>query len=185
MRNRFTIAICALLLACASFVFGLWAQRLYLAPPMPNEVRLQPQVDEKAPQLVGAKTHSDLTRPSEKPLYLHWMTPAYVFREGRTPPSTILSVRVCLGEDISIALDKGHPSLKGRIDFRDGNYEAKLIGAYQSSTGFYQGEIQLDKVFQPREYFLASAVYATKFVLSNDPDGEAILKKVAEKDKGE
>src|SRR4051794_11589500 len=76
-------------------------------------------------QPASAQPEPGGSRPASKPLYLHWCKPTY-FKDKTEPPSRILSTRVIPGEDISITLGGGSPSLQGRIELRDGKYQAKL-----------------------------------------------------------
>jgi hypothetical protein len=111
-----------------------------------------------------------------KPLYLHWCHPAYYLPQETVQPARILSTRIVPGRDIDITLDDGSQSLKGRIDVRDGKYHAELDAHFASSTGSFEGDIQLRQRFKPSGYVFGSVVWGTYFVLSTEPNCEEFLK---------
>src|SRR5688572_9824013 len=84
---------------------------------------------------------SGVTGPKAKAkdLYLHWFTPVYHLDGGAQQPKRILSLRVYPGQGITVILEEGNPSLKGRVDNRDGEYQVELEAAYANSTGFFRG----------------------------------------------
>jgi hypothetical protein len=182
MSSKFTILMTLIFLACISFAAGLFAQRFFVAPPGVGRPTLEPFGESKK---VEPKVESEVDLVEDKkadikPLYLHWFTPSYALREGPQPPSRLMSIRVHPGQEISVVQETSYPWLKGKIDFREGKYHAKLVGDYGSSRGFYTGEVELEKAFEPTEYFLSNAVYATKFVLSYKPECDEFLKQAAQ-----
>jgi len=129
----------------------------------------------------------DVKQAAQKGLYLHWCIPTYYVagKNETKPPSRILSTRVFVGQEISITLDNGSPSLHGRIDLRDGKYSAKLTGSFGTSSGSFSGVIQPEKAFEPDLYAFSSAICGTYFVLSTDKSCKPFLKAKASSKAGD
>jgi hypothetical protein len=114
-----------------------------------------------------------LTKSSApKTLYLHWCEPALKPARARM----ILTTPVSPCKKISITLNAGLRSLEGTIELKDGKYQADLAGHYCTTTGFFNGTIELNKPFTPEWYGFSSVLILMNFVLSTDPVGDKFLK---------
>jgi hypothetical protein len=73
-------------------------------------------------------------------------------------------------------LGTGTPAEEGRIQPRDGKLQADLQGSYRRSTGFFRGEVELEKPFEPNGGVFSVVIHSTFFVLSKEPTCDRVLK---------
>ncbi len=115
-----------------------------------------------------------------EPVYLHFFTHTYHLPSGTTAPTRIVSAAIRLSSDIFIA---GEGGLSGRVEPRGGRFFARLQGSYGTSAGSFEGEIDLERPFQPQSYGFSGGVFPTTFVFSSSPDCEPFLKQQATHDR--
>lgn len=111
-----------------------------------------------------------------KALYLHWLRPNHSSKIIKA--NRITFIRVFPGKKISLRLDDSI-HLEGTIDMKQGEYQANLRGCYYTTTGFFDGTIQLDRPFWADCYGFSSIVFMHYLVLSTDPVGEKALRQQA------
>jgi hypothetical protein len=109
---------------------------------------------------------SELEQPPH--LYLHF----FILGE---PPHRILTTTIRLGDDMDIRVGSDTETLSGRIENRDGKFFAHLRGHYGTSTGDFDGEVELEKPFSPTTYGFSGAIFLTHFVLSTNSDCKLFL----------
>lgn len=115
-------------------------------------------------------------------LYLHFFYPTYCSATNQIPPRMILSTRIHLAQDIDIAVSDNE-GLKGRIESRGGKFFAHLEGHTFSTTGIFDGEVPLDKPFEPRMGAFSGYIICACFALSSNADYKPFLKQQADNDK--
>jgi hypothetical protein len=109
---------------------------------------------------------------AQKTLYLHWCLPAFAPKKA----TMLISTPVFPGKEINITLDGGSRSLQGIIVLKDGKYQADLKGHFCTTTGFFNGTVELDKAFMPDFSAISSVLLVMSFVLSTDPVGDRFLR---------
>ncbi|MFZ0829176.1 MAG: hypothetical protein WAO02_17320 [Verrucomicrobiia bacterium] len=103
-------------------------------------------------------------------LYLHFFAPAYVTGKDTLPPRLIITTKIHLGDDFDIRAGMNGEALSGRIEARDGRFFGQLRGTFGTSTGDYNGEVELEKEIGPTTYGFSGAICMTYFALSTNDD---------------
>jgi hypothetical protein len=131
---------------------------------------------EAARAVLGPPAPEGAAAPGPQPLYLHWCKPAY-HSDGRPdPPARIQLVRITLGERISAPPGQQTRALEGVVRRRGARLHAELRAPFGPSTGVFEGEVKLEKPFEPNGYGFSGAICPTFFVLSTSPRCDHILK---------
>jgi hypothetical protein len=117
-----------------------------------------------------------LAQPTIRPtseqhgLYLHFFAPAYGDGKDSRPPRCIITAKIHPGEDFDIRAGTAGEQLTGSVDARDGKFHARLRGSFGTSTGDYDGDVELEKEVSPKYYGFSGAICMTFFVLSTNSD---------------
>lgn len=106
-------------------------------------------------------------------LYLHYFAPACI--KETLPPRLIITAKIHLADDFDIRLGTYQDSLSGLIDARDGKFHAHLRGTFGTSTGDYDGDLELEKEVMPTNWNISGAICITYFVLSTNSDCQPFL----------
>jgi hypothetical protein len=132
---------------------------------------------------IAALAHSLVTTsaepaPNAQPaaLYLHCLAPN---KNGDGSTVRLITLRVREFEDIEFAADRPSAiwSLKGRIDPRGGKFDARISGGHGTTTGIFEGEVELEKRFSPDVYggSLGGRIFFFALVLSHNSDPAPLL----------
>lgn len=127
--------------------------------------------------LLGRNVLAERTPKDAEPsaLYLHWLRPTYYTGGELDPPVRLISALVTLSQDLDIAVGESSQTINGRVDAQGHTFVVKLKATYGSSTLFFAGEVELEKVFDFRAGLASGGVFTTRCVLSRMRDCDAFI----------
>jgi hypothetical protein len=122
-----------------------------------------------------AEPANSLAAEQPQSLYVHFFAPAFINAKNTLPPRLIISAKIHLADDFDIRLGTYQDSLSGLIEARDGKFHAHLRVTFGTSTGDYDGNLELEKEVMPTNYMFSGAICLTYFVLSTNADCQPFL----------
>lgn len=149
------VTVCLLGFGCAS------RDRLVAAPAETPKIR--------------AREHAQ-DRP-EPILYLHLLAPRY-HADPPIPPQRILTTRVCLNEDMTIAVGAQGEVLSGRIEKHGDKFYARLQGKSVTTMNRFDGEMALDRLEVSQGGGFSSAIWSVLFLLTTNSDCSPVLRRL-------
>lgn len=107
---------------------------------------------------------------TEPPLYLHCLAPNLSKKDTKSAPyQRIVSTRLSGPSDFDVSVKTTDHMLVGHLEVRAGKYFLKVQGA-AGSTASFEGEVELEKPFDPQVYSFSGGIFPSHFVLSTNPD---------------
>jgi len=124
----------------------------------------------------NVKPLNNQLQPSEDHrLFLHLIAPRY-YTDPPIAPRRIVTTKICLSEDISVAVGEQGETLSGRIERKGDKFSARLQGRSHSTLNFFEGDIELERPVSSRSGIFSGGIWSVQFVLSTNSDCGPFLK---------